>query len=151
MTISTVYRKIQIKINTLGLFACWNRLFAVSILAFPGLIVWQRALSSFSREMKDTGNKHDYIKRLWMWNSLHDGMRERNGDKDRVRDKGKLYTACPLMWKKPARYRPKTPEMCHQWGCLQDGLLSSCIILPLEMHQYQNSSYNYINAMVSNG
>lgn len=88
-----------------------NRLFAVSILAFPGMAVWQRALSSFSTEMKDTGIKHDYITRLWMSNSLHDGMREGNEDKDRVRDQGKLYTAHPLMWKKPARYRPK-PQRC---------------------------------------
>jgi len=41
---------------------CWNRLFAVSILALPGLIVWQRALSSFNRWR--TLALNDYIKRL---------------------------------------------------------------------------------------
>lgn len=122
-TISTVYHKIPMEINILGLscILCSNRLFAVGILAFPGMAVWQRALSSFSTEMKDTGIKHDYITRLWMWNSLRDRMREGNEDKDRVRDQGKLYTACPLMWKKPAQYRPK-PQRCATSGCLLDNI-----------------------------
>jgi len=69
-------------------------------------------------------------------------MREGNGDKD---SNSKLYTACQLMWKKPARYRPK-PQRCATSEVV---FRMSCIILPSEMLQYQNSSY--IHFMVSNG